>query len=125
MDDYGKALEMNPEDAICYNNRGLIFHETGDLDKALENYSKAISIDSSNPSFYENRALVYLAKNDNIDATEDYKKALGLTSDQKAREIIDQKIASLTGGNVINSQNGKRDTVTDPGKQNNEASNRR
>ncbi|MHB8205637.1 MAG: tetratricopeptide repeat protein, partial [Desulfomonilaceae bacterium] len=102
VDDYRKAIEMNPSDAICYNNLGLVFHETGDLDRALEDYSKAISIDPSNPSFYENRALVYLAKHDNIHAAEDYKMALNLTDDQKAREIISQKIASLTSQAGLN-----------------------
>ena len=53
--DYTKALELNPQDALAYNNRGLAyFYLKGEYDKAWEDVSKAQELGFQiNPKFLE------------------------------------------------------------------------
>jgi tetratricopeptide (TPR) repeat protein len=97
--DYNKALELNPKDAVAYNNRGLVHHERGELDKALADYSMAITLDPTNPTFYENRALILAAKGLTPKAAEDYKKALKLTTDEAHRSALLEKLSGITSKN--------------------------
>jgi arylsulfatase A-like enzyme/Flp pilus assembly protein TadD len=48
LDNYKKAVEINPEDAVAYNGLGVAFRESGDIDKAIEAWEKSISI---NPEY--------------------------------------------------------------------------
>jgi tetratricopeptide (TPR) repeat protein len=46
--DYGKAIEINPQDAEAYYNRGIAMLHNGNRDGAITDYTKAIEI---NPRF--------------------------------------------------------------------------
>ncbi len=39
------AVELAPNHAICHNNIGVLYWETGELDKAVDHFSKARKID--------------------------------------------------------------------------------
>jgi len=95
LQDYDKALELNPRDAIGYNNRGLVYHEKGEIDKAIADYSRAIAIDASNPTFVENRALILLSRGKTKEALEDYQKALEVTTDEKLKSRILDKVSAI------------------------------
>lgn len=50
IEDYDKAITLNPNDAKAYNNRGLIWQIKGNYEKALKDYNKAITLNpNSNP----------------------------------------------------------------------------
>ena len=95
LEDYAKALELNPKDAIGFNNRGLVFHESKDLDKALEDYNTAINLDPTNPAFYENRALIFVSKGQHKQAIEDYQRAIKNLPDEKTKLELTKKISTL------------------------------
>src|SRR5687768_17130528 len=60
--DYGKAIELDPENANAYGNRGVAYLQSGNLEKAFDNLSKAIELDSSNAAvFYNVRGAAYRA----------------------------------------------------------------
>ena len=48
LEDYYKAISINPKNAEAYNSRGLLRTEMRDLEGALKDLNKAISI---NPNF--------------------------------------------------------------------------
>ena len=68
-------------------NRGVIFHQKGQLSNAIESYSRSIQIDPSNARAYYNRAISKLVVDNYKEALEDLEisKRLGY---MKAAEII-------------------------------------
>jgi Flp pilus assembly protein TadD len=40
--DYNQAIQINPNDAEAYNNRGVIYYNLKDYAKALADYNQAI-----------------------------------------------------------------------------------
>ena len=44
IQDYDKAIELDPQYAKAYNNRGNARYDQGDLDAAIQDYTKAIEL---------------------------------------------------------------------------------
>ena len=61
MDAYTKAIELNPTDAIAYNNRGYVKKNLGRPEEAIQDYDRAIELNPTLASAYSNRGY---AKND-------------------------------------------------------------
>lgn len=61
---YQKAIELDPNYAVIYNDLGVIYETKGEFDRAEENYHKAIRIDPRYLSPYSNLALMYENKRD-------------------------------------------------------------
>ena len=73
---YSRTIELNPNDAAAYNNRGITYKETGELNRAIEDYNKAIEL---NPEFaepYNNHGNVHRERGEHDRAIEDYNKAI-------------------------------------------------
>jgi len=113
--DYNRAIELNPKDAIAYNNRGLVYHEMNNLDQALQNYSKAISFDPHNPTFFENRALIKASKGKTKEALADYENALKLTTDEKIRSNIADKVSAANRKASGEEEEGSASSPAEPG----------
>ncbi len=45
IEDYSKAIQLDPKSAIIYNNRGAAYYELGEYHKAIEDYDKALELD--------------------------------------------------------------------------------
>lgn len=65
---FRRAVEMNPNDAMAYNNLAVALEATGDFDAALKAYREALRLDRSNQ---------YIAKN--------YSRFVEFTSRDKKR----------------------------------------
>ena len=48
--DYSRVIELAPDDAEAYNNRGLAYDALGDYEKALDDYQQAVRL---RPKFAE------------------------------------------------------------------------
>src|SRR5690606_5159577 len=48
VEDFSKALELEPRSADIYVNRGVSFEKLGDEEKAMADYRKALEIDPRN-----------------------------------------------------------------------------
>lgn len=57
--EYTKAIELNPNDAKAYVNRGVAYYTRGNLNQAVADFSKAIELDSQFATAYYNRGLAY------------------------------------------------------------------
>ena len=58
--DVSKAIELDPNDAKCYFNRGLIKNSLGDVSGAIEDYKKYIELDPSHAEVYNSLAYAYM-----------------------------------------------------------------
>ena len=70
LEDYDRAILLNPSFANAYNNRGVIYRLKGEYDRAIKDYDEAIWLDSNVPASFYNRGIAY-------SETQDYDNALG------------------------------------------------
>ena len=59
MSDYNKAIELNPDNADAYYDRGLTYYQQGGFIQAIPDYNKAIQIKPDYAGAFYNRALTY------------------------------------------------------------------
>ena len=45
IDDFARAIELDPNDAHAYGNRGNFYRDLGQHQRAIEDYDKAIELD--------------------------------------------------------------------------------
>ena len=102
-----KAIELKPDYADAYNNRGIAKKAKGDLDGAIADYTKAIELKPDDADAYINRGDAKKAKGDLDGAIADYTKAIELKPDdaeayvnrgdaKKAKGDLDGAIADYT-----------------------------
>jgi len=75
---YDKAIELNPNHADVYYNRGDAYDEMGEYGKAIADYSRAIELDPGYASAYFDRAHAYGEIGDYDKAITDYSNAIEL-----------------------------------------------
>ena len=64
--------------SVDYLNRGVVWANKGDWDKAIIDYSKALEINSEHVMVYNNRGNAWAEKGDLDQAIADYAKSLGI-----------------------------------------------
>ena len=75
---YSHAIELNPDNAIAYYNRGTAYHSKGELDRAITDYNKAIELNPELAEAYNNRGNTCSDKGELDRAITDYNKAIEL-----------------------------------------------
>jgi tetratricopeptide (TPR) repeat protein len=73
-----QLIDSHPNNAIDYNNRGLIYFQSGECQKALSDYNTAMQLNPKLASVYNNRANCYAACGELVAALADYDQALDL-----------------------------------------------
>jgi tetratricopeptide (TPR) repeat protein len=73
-----QLINRHPQNAVDYNNRGLIYFQSGDRQKAFCDYNMALQLDPKLASAYNNRANYYAACGELAAAIADYDQALDL-----------------------------------------------
>lgn len=68
--------ETSPQSAEVYYNRGLIYGESGQPEKALFNFNKAIELNLQNAEVYYNRGVSYHELGQLEKAITDFKQAI-------------------------------------------------
>jgi len=82
---YTKAIELNPDYAKAYNNRGVAYDVLKEYEKAISDYNKAIELNPEDAKAYYNIGLAYSNLKDYEKAISDYNKAIELNpEDAKA-----------------------------------------
>ena len=63
LEAYNRAIELDPEYARAYNNRGTVYSRMYPPDhaRALKDYTRAIELDPDFPDVYNNRGNAYTA----------------------------------------------------------------
>ncbi len=75
---YDKAIELNPQLAIAYNNRGTENAALHKYKEAIEDYNKAIELNPQLVEAYNNRGNAKSNLGDSKEAIADYNKAIEL-----------------------------------------------
>ncbi len=76
--DFNRALQLDPENAKAYGNRGIAKMEQGDCDGAIGDFDHVLTLDPKNAPAYEDRANAKRQKGDLGAAIVDYNRALEL-----------------------------------------------
>ena len=90
INDYDKAIELNPQYASAYNNRGIAYARLGDSRQAIKEFDKSIELDPKVPEVYYNRAIIFGRIGDEQQAIENFKKAARL-GHRVAQEALKSK----------------------------------
>ena len=73
---YTKAIEINPQSAPAYNNRGITYKELKQYDSAIADYTKAIEINPQYAQAYNNRGITYNDLKQYDSAIADYNQSI-------------------------------------------------
>ncbi|WP_255495305.1 tetratricopeptide repeat protein [Dysgonomonas sp. 521] len=73
-----KIIELDPDDAMPYYNRGSIYSNMGLFDKALQDLDRTIELQPDYASAYNNRGLVHEKMEHYEEALADYNEAIQL-----------------------------------------------
>lgn len=73
-----QLITRHPNHAVDYNNRGLIYFQSGQQEKALSDYNKALQLNPDLDSAYNNRANYYASRGQLAEALTDYEMAIDL-----------------------------------------------
>ncbi|AFY31894.1 tetratricopeptide repeat protein [Calothrix sp. PCC 7507] len=73
-----QLIDRHPQNAVDYNNRGLIYFQSGERQKALSDYNTALQLNPKLASAYNNRANYYAAGGELAAAIADYDQAIDL-----------------------------------------------
>lgn len=73
---FDKALQLNPDEPLSYNNRAYNKYMLGNLAGALKDVNQSLKLYPGNSYAYRNRALIYLAQKKKDLACADLEKAV-------------------------------------------------
>ena len=76
LEDYNKAIEINPNYVHVNFNRGLVYHNQGNIQLALEDYNKSIKIDSNYTDAYNNIGSIYYEQGKNKLALKNFNRVI-------------------------------------------------
>ncbi|MDA0525231.1 tetratricopeptide repeat protein [Methanococcoides alaskense] len=76
-----KALDLNPDDAEAWNNKGVTLGDLGRHEEALEAHNKALELNPDYADAWNNKGVVLGNLDRHEEALEAYKKALELNPD--------------------------------------------
>ena len=62
IEDFNKAIQLNPDHALAYANRGVAYYYKGDYDCAIEDFNKVIQLNPDYALAYNNRGGAYRDK---------------------------------------------------------------
>jgi tetratricopeptide (TPR) repeat protein len=78
MQDYTKAIELDPKDSMAYYSRGSAYHRFGNYKQAVQDYTKVIEMNPKDTSAYYRRGIAYAGLGNRKEAIQDYDKVIEL-----------------------------------------------
>ncbi|MBR1806300.1 MAG: tetratricopeptide repeat protein [Selenomonadaceae bacterium] len=75
---YGEAVELKPDFAAAYNNRGIAYDDLKQYERAIADYDAAIELDPNFAAAYNNRGAAYADMEQHEQAIDDYDTAIEL-----------------------------------------------
>jgi tetratricopeptide (TPR) repeat protein len=78
IENFNRAIKLNPDYANAYNNRANVRHELGDFPGAIEDYTEAILLNPKCSDFHRNRGIISCELGDHRGAQADHSRAIQL-----------------------------------------------
>jgi tetratricopeptide (TPR) repeat protein len=95
VDDYGSAIELDPQYAKAYNNRGNAYASLGSLEQALADYERALGLDESLDLTYFNRGVINYQLQNYEAAIADLEMYLELVPEAEDRARVESLIEQM------------------------------
>jgi len=98
IENYKKAVEINPENAVAYNGLGAAYKQAGDMDKAIKAWEQSLSIDPEYGLPLYNLGYSHMNRGENKKALQYFSKYLDLFQNRipaERRNRIEQWIRQL------------------------------
>jgi TonB family protein len=92
VNDYSKAIELNPKEVSVYLNRGLAHYNQKNYDLATADYDKAIELNPKDSMLYFNRGNSFEKMGNLQKAAVDYQKAFELDAGNEAAKLSLQRV---------------------------------
>jgi tetratricopeptide (TPR) repeat protein len=80
IEDYDRAIDIDPDDALAYNDRGVAYFALGEYERAIEDYDRAIEIDPDFDLPYYGRGFAHKQLGNTEQAIADFERFLELSS---------------------------------------------
>ncbi len=81
IDDFTRAININPDFVGSYNNRGIAYRALGRYGLAYNDFSDAVMLDSNFVDAYYNRGNLYMKIGEYDSAIDDYSRVIGIRPD--------------------------------------------
>ena len=76
IEEYARVVRLRPNLPEAYNNLGVAFKKSGELEKAIENFNRALELRADYSEAWSNRGWVYAEQKKWRDARSDFEQAL-------------------------------------------------
>ena len=87
IEDYNKAIALDPNYADAYYNRGVAYAKKGQYDRAIEDYNKAIALDPNYAKAYTNRGITYYKLGNMGRAISDFQKGCDMGDENGCKAL--------------------------------------
>ena len=111
IENYSKAIDLNPQYELAYAQRGLIYARMGNIQKALNDFNKAIVLNPKRAHNYYSRASEYYKAGNKKAAMLDYNQTIGLDPDY-AQAYNDRGWAYFETGDIKSALNDFDKAIT-------------
>ncbi|RKY31419.1 MAG: hypothetical protein DRP74_04965 [Candidatus Omnitrophota bacterium] len=81
LNDYNKAIEINPGFDDAYNNRGFLYTKKGESEQAIHDFNKAIKVNPEPYLAYYNRGNAHRVQGNYEKAIRDYSRSIDIRPD--------------------------------------------
>ena len=105
IEQYNKAIRLNPNSAVAYNNRGVAKDSLDQHEDAITDYNEVLRLNPKDAATYNNRGLANINLGKHEDAITDFDQAIRLNPDDAE--------AYYNRGNVKKSLGEYKDAITD------------
>jgi tetratricopeptide (TPR) repeat protein len=118
IQNFDKAIHLDPQFGDAVNNRGIAYESKGEYDRAIQDFNRAIYTNPAGAEAYVNRGLAYGSKGDYYRAIQDFDQAIRLNpnlalaynnrgSTYTAKGDYDRGIQDLDQAIYLNSKDAK------------------
>ena len=94
IQDFDISINLNPDDALAYANRGLAYYSLGDSERAIQDYDETIRLAPMNVLTYANRSLAYMTLGLDPEALADAERAIELGVEPTRLQMKIQELLS-------------------------------
>jgi tetratricopeptide (TPR) repeat protein len=76
--DYNRAIDLDPNLALAFNGRGMLFYDRNEYDRAIQDFNRAIDLNDKSAAAFDNRGITYFDMKDSDHAKADFDRAIEL-----------------------------------------------
>jgi tetratricopeptide (TPR) repeat protein len=95
MEEFTKAIEIDPDYYYAYYNRARVYCENGDLENCLADYNKAIELNPDNVYWTIERGFLHMELGDKEKAIIDLERAQELGVPYEYKQRVEEALAKL------------------------------